>query len=599
MSRSRASAVFGACAIGGAAALWLNGNAHPPLADPSRCPGLIEWSALVNADLRPAAALGPTLIWWHHTAAVLAAMLCALAAWRFTRSLIASATVGVVIAASPFMTGTLAPPAAIALALAAAAWGALLGGSLAAFVIAVAAASAVAPNLAVPGALLCCWSVLRSPLPHRSLRAIASAILCLGAAVAVTIALPALPGQAASQSQFGCVIPGALNLSGVAHAVTLAFAGVGPLAMALAALGLVSIMSAPRDARAAEPHQPKLLVPAWAWPAAALVAMLAADADPLRTLPPLVIGFWLLAGRGLVETIGGGAAGWRRRTGGGLVILIHVATTRGPRLGTPARVADAPLTLGHETLTRHDFQSLLYQLPPGSGLIAEDAITDVFLRSLSGSLVRARNDIRVVSRTADAAGAARRNGRVFALPRAQTELQTRGVQLIDGLAPAVPGVAEVAAVLPCDALDATWRTSHATSVPRWAIVSNSEPEQGPLVIYFGSATPLEITPVGWPTLALRGFVIGRYDRNDPRQQAVLDHDVSEDAAPTRDAALSERYVTRAELWRVPGAPLSLTAEVSPVPSSALAADLPRAFGTIRLCPSFPFTVRAFRQGANR
>ena len=258
------------------------------------------------------------------------------------------------------------------------------------------------------------------------------------------------------------------------------------------------------------------------------------------------------------------------------------------------RRCDSPL--GHDTLTRRHFQALLYQLPPGSALVAEDAVSDVLLRSLSASLRRSRNGISVVPRTSGAVGIARANERVFALPRAQTELQQQGVRFVEGLAPAVPGVAEVAAVAPCELLTTTWQTAAtAAGVTRLAIVAGNDDARGPVVIFTGGPRAIDATAIGWPVLARRGFYTRSYDRARPeRKQGLLD-ELIYDGAPADPPAVNADYVARTELWRVPGAPHSLMFELSSPATSVLASQLSRGTGPIELCPVFPYTVSALRK----
>ena len=152
----------------------------------------------------------------------------------------------------------------------------------------------------------------------------------------------------------------------------------------------------------------------------------------------------------------------------------------------------------------------------------------------------------------------------------------------------------MAAVLPCDVTGKTWQTARAVSgVTKLALVADSDDAQGPLVVYVGGPLPMEATPLGWPPLALRGFYTWRYDRPILPGRLTLPQEIANDAAPAQHPAVTAPNVTRTELWRVPGAPLALTIEWSSPPTAAVAAELARATGTLKLCPVFPFDVRGF------
>ncbi len=593
MTRSRATAVLGACALGGAAALWLNINSHPPIADAAETPGLLELAASLAAMARPTVALSTMLIAWHGVAVFAAAMLSALAVWRFSRSLPAAAAMGVVAAASPLMFPSLAPPDVMAIAAAAATACAILGSGIIGPIAGLMAVGAIAPSLILPNAILCWWITRRTAGRGRELKSFAAGSACFIAGSAVVLANPSLPGQSATLAGLRVMMPsGAL----AAHALSLTTSvvvGMGPLALALAALGLFVSISEARQSAA--PDRTRWAVPTIGFLAGACAAALGPGADPIRTFAPFVVAAWILMGRGLAEILRRSAGRWRS-VGGIAIAAILVGINVSPRVHRAPTASDAPVPLGHDTLTRRHFQELLYQLPPGSALVSEDAISDILLRSLSTSLRRSRNGISVVPRTSDAVGIARANERVFALPRAQTELQQRGVRFVEGLVPSVPGVAEVAALAPCDLLTTTWQTlAAAAGVTRLAIVAGNDDARGPVVIFTGGPRAIDATAIGWPALALRGFYTRSYDRARPeRKQGLLD-ELIYDGAPADLEAVNADYVARTELWRVPGAPRALTFELSAPAASVLASQLSRGTGPIEICPVFPYAVSAFRK----
>lgn len=588
MTRSRI-ALVSACAVSGAAALWLNLAAHPPVVDAARAPALLELVASLAAAARPAVPLGSIFAIWHHAGVALAAAFVAVGVWRLTRSLLAAAAMGLVAAASPLMIPALAPPDVTALAVAAATACAMLGTGAIGAVAGLTLLAAIAPPLILPNAVLCWW-VVRAAGPGRDLKAFAAAAVLIIIAGASAMALPPLPGQT-TNGVLSAIAHPRFSMSSALTVVSNLLATAGPLALALAAFGLFSIISnEPR-----EPANPdRQLALGLGFPAAGCAAAMFTDAQPIRFLAPLVIALWLLAGLGIAE-IASRAGTARRRAAAFVVAAILVAIHVEPRINPPPSAADKPALLGHETLTRRDFQALLYQLPPNSALIADDAVTDALLRSLNSSLLRSRNGIHVVARTPEDLATARSAGRVFALPRAQTDLQDRGVRFVD-VAPAVPGIAEVAAVVPCDRLTTSWRTvPSAAGVIRLAFVAGDDAARGPIVIYAGGPAFLESTPIGWPPLALRGFYTRSYDRAKPDRRQGLADEVANDGAPSDHPAVNTANVARTELWRVPGAPRALTFALSAPATDVAATQLARGTGPIQLCPVFPFPVTRFER----
>lgn len=595
MTRSRALPVFSVCLLSAAAAIWFNEHSNPPLADATASPGLLELVASLAALARPATSLGEMLIAAHRVAIGAAAALTALATWRFTQSWISAAAIGVIAAASSWMLPRLAPTDAAALLAAAATWCAVAGRGGYGVVAGLIAASAIAPSLTVPSAMLCWWVGRRRAGDWGG-----AGLACLSIAVtaAVMLALPSFPAQSPSLVTFREMLPGAFSAHRAIEVAAFAVSGVGPLTAALAALGVFSVFAGGRAGSAllASDGGRRNAVFTLVWPAAISLATMWSDASPARTIAPLVVGLWLLTGLGLTAAMRASRPGWRRVTVAGAVVAVLLAVALTPRLSTRPSVGDAVVPMGHGTLTRTAFQSVLYQLPSGSGIVNEDAVTDLLLRSLSGSLRRARLEFTLIERTAESVDLARHGRRVFALPRAQRELQQRGVQLADGLAPAVTGIAEVVTVLPCDVTSATWQTSGAAiGATSLAIVAESEAVRGPIVLYTGGPTAIEVTTIGWPSLAQRGFIHRGYDP-PLRGQPTLAQDRSTDAAPLQHPAVVAPHVSRTELWRVPGAPLALTVSLSTPPSDALVAQFAQATGHVQLCRVFPFDVQALSVG---
>ena len=588
MTRSRTAAVFGVYALSGAAAVWLNSLAHPPITDASSTPGLLEWVSSLAATARPAVPLAAIFTIWDRIAVAAAAALSAVAVFRLTQSLTAAAAIGATAAASHLLLPTLAPPDVIALAVAAATACGILGGSTIGTIIGLAIMGAIAPPLVLPSAILCWWLTRRAGTAHPR-RALAAAALLVAADCASVLALPALPGETATAA-LGAGLRWPNDVSGAFRLVAGAVSDAGPLALALAALGAFTIALGDRTAVA--PNHRRLAV-TLGLPAAACAAALTPGAELIRTLSPLIVGLWLLVGAGIAAISRSG--GVRARAAGVAIAAILAAVQLAPRINPPPSAAERIAPLGHERLTRRNFQELLYQLPTNSALVADDAITTILLRSLSGTLGRSRKSLRIVSRSADDVAAAKRVSRVFALPRAQLELPERGVRFADNSAVPIPGLAEVDAVVPCGLLSTGWQTmSSAAGATRLAFVAANNEARGPIVVYSGGPTAIDATATGWPTLALRGFYTRSYDRAQPERKQGLIDEVANDEAPPAATALNTAFVARTELWRVPGAPRMLTIALSSAPAAVVATQLARGTGPIQLCPVFPFAVRAFK-----
>jgi hypothetical protein len=555
-------AVVGMCALSGAAAFWLNAGVEPPITDPSPAPGLLEWAAALAASAWPSVALAKMFAVWHGIAVVAAAGLSALAVFRFTQSLTAGLAVGLAAAASEVMVPSLAPPDVTAIAVSAATACAILGGGSIGPFIGLAIGAAIAPALILPIAVLILgWRLKpRFAGSSRARKAVAAMLLLAVAGGAAALSLPVI-------------------------------ARAGPLTIALAVLGVFAVTSASQHA--AEPGGRRRLILALGFPAAGVAAVLISGVAPVRTVAPLIVGLWLLVGAGIAEIISG-SRGRQYRGGGIAIAAIFAAIQLAPRINPPPSAAEHHARLGHESLTRRRFQELLYQVPAGSALVADDAVTDVLLRSLQSSLERAHKNIRIVARTADDVAAAKEASRVFALPRAQSELQERGVRFAADPGTTVPGLAEVAAIAPCDTLTTAWRPiPSAAGVSRLAMVAGTDEARGPIVVYTGGPAAIDATANAWPRLAMRGFYTRSYDRSLPERRQGLADEVANDSAPADAAAVSTPHVARIELWRVPGAPHALLFDLSAPATAVVATQLSRGTGPIQLCPVFPFAVRPF------
>lgn len=598
-------AAIGVALASGATAAWINRAGLPPLMDATGCPGLLELAATLTASARPTQPIAAALLAWDAAAAVAAAALLSLAVWRFTASLTAAAGLGVVAAASPLLAPSIAPPGVSAsLAIAAGTWIAVLSGdrvvSVAAVVAGLALASAVAPSLTIPAALLC-WLVAR----RRSSRvlAIAAVAVPLTAVAVVALSVPALPGQP-TNGVSACVVPDVVRLGEVIGGVAATVGSVGPLLDALAVLGLFTILTSGPSAHPPLADGAATLglargarVLLWGWPAAAAVATASQAADPARALAPLLVTLWLVGGVGLGEVSRRAGSAWRRSAVAAAMLGVLVFVHAMPRIRAQPSAAAPPVPLGHSDLSRRDIVLLLSRMPAGAALVSEDAVTDVLLRSIGRDLGRAGISVAVLPRTPEAIAAALATKPVVLLPRAQGDLQVRGVELGDESGPVVPGAARAIRVVPCAAATESWQPVQLSGGTRtFALVSDDESARGPLEIYVGGPEPMETRALEWPRLARRGLYADTYDRSRPDEREALAAESSGEGTASDAPAITAPHVSRVGVWRVPGAPLALAIEFSTPPSAVLIRQRPGTIGSVRLCHSFPFAVRSLDVG---
>jgi hypothetical protein len=92
-------------------------------------------------------------------------------------------------------------------------------------------------------------------------------------------------------------------------------------------------------------------------------------------------------------------------------------------------------------------------------------------------------------------------------------------------------------------------------------------------------------------LSRRGFFESHYDASRNADRAQLDADVAIDRGLRAHPVLASPIVTRLELWRVPGAPLTLVVALDLPPSMAVTRTVRgTADSGVRVCPSFEHTV---------
>jgi hypothetical protein len=290
--------------------------------------------------------------------------------------------------------------------------------------------------------------------------------------------------------------------------------------------------------------------------------------------------------REFVRAIGPGVA----RRIGGAALVASVPAFQLASLGDPAVPRPAPL--GHEDLSGRSLVRLIAALPNDSALVAEDAIVDMLQRAAASNATVADKRAGIVSERVEDLDKALTGHRVFALPRAQTDLQQQGFRLQDPQDVFVRGVAEVLPGGACGSIGATWLDlPGATGSTHLAFVADGPDGRGPIIIYLASDAPLRPAPLDWPGLSRRGFFESHYDTTRDADRRQLDADVATDRGPVGHAVLRAPIVTRLELWRVPGAPLTLVVSLERAPGLAVARTRDAGPDSrVRVCPSFGHTV---------
>ena len=545
------------------------------LADPIACPGVFDLLAIIASRTWRDVPLGSMLGAANTVLLALAFVLLARAVYKLTSS--AAVTIAITLAAlaSSMFAAVLAPSAAAAFVVTLAAWNAVLhsfenrqraGSPGFALLSLVLLAATVIPTM-LPAAIAAGFLRWR----RWELRVLAVATV-LGTSHLMQMAMP---------RDHSCVVPhggwASLAAAGDVIAGTAREAG-GPLAIALAVLGLFAMKRLPRGVVLSLP----LLVLVSLW------GVLMPD-RAAWVLAPFVIALWLLAAAGLAEVWAATSATLAGKVGASalsiaLVVLqiVHASAYRDA----------SPAPDGHEQLTFAMMGAIVGALPRGAGLVEEDAATGLLTRALP-SRMRTSDRFQVIPGNVTAVSEARANAPVFALPRSQRVLQHLGFEMADAASAGVSGLAEIRQAHACTAElgPAPLPLTALTGRQIFALVAGDQRTRDPIVILLAGDAALPVTPLGWPQSAVRGIHGRMFDltvTTDQRDFAeeLRSYELSSWAVP------NTRYVTRIEAWRTPGAPLVLPIALG----GPIGIGIARMTGTspdqhLRLCPSFPHEVR--------
>ncbi len=547
---------------------WLVGPAALMMRDrgveltgPTPCPGLLEITSIAALRLHPDLPIGPIFDVMH--AAVFVAAIAALVALvdRSTRSRAIPAAIGLAVALSPLFGSTLSPP-----------WDAAAFGACAAAALLVSSAFARGSRSARAGVVLVTIAFLACALLVPPWLAVAAA----GAAVAGAVVWPR-PNQrwiagAAAAAVLLLIVPAMLNLSrpgvlagptpwrglmscalprpSAARALTaIRTLGwwLGPFALGLAALGAVAATQWAGARRAAVPA------------AAALVCVaLAAGAEMNAAVSaaPLAVALWWLAALGLdalVTAIGAGPA----RAVATAVILLLLPALEASRRMTETR-DDRVAPRGHASQTLRRTTTRLDLVAQDAAFVQEDATVDILFRAAVFGGRRRGKPVVVVAPRADVVARALTGRTVYAFPWRQADLSLRGF-FVEPLAAGGPasaaleGLATIAGTPHCDTVGATWGAVTASS-GRIGVAADSDAAVGPVVMFFGGATPGGAIPDGWPGRTLRGFHARTFDRRQAEDAARLQAEARDAALAPDHPVLTQPAVVRLTLHRTPRAP---------------------------------------------
>lgn len=559
------------------------------LAAPSACPALLDSLAIALARLTPATPLAPTLLAIDRVVFSLA--IGWFAWWLVSRTErpVAALACGLGLAALPMLDVAMAPfPSLPILATVVVAWSLTpLGGALGSGHLVILAVSAVVlvasvPALAVPIAVIVGGGLAAgalSPLRQSGGRWAGLAI----AALAMISALLSLRfagslGTAPLALRACLAWPPSFALGHSLRSLAAVATAAGPYVSALAALGLFTYRASWRSVEA------KRL----AWMGSlSLVGSVITDAPSAALAAPMLVAFWATAALGLsamMAACGTGAVRQAGALGFAALVPLLVASTRMP-------VSPAESARGHERLSLDRVRALRDAVPAGSRLVEEDAITDVLIRASSPR--DPSSALKVISgdRTTVAIETRAPARPVFALPAAQDRLQLQGFKLaaFDRFA----GLARLDDGGDCQVLGTAWRELRAvTRSTAFALVARDESEAGPFVAYATLDRPPTIGAVHWPRPSLRGFYVTSYSLSSADREQFA-RDMNDDGLPAEDRPPADALVVRLELWRIPGAPLSLAVDLGTTPTRAVGHLIPPENPKhLTVCPAYPSAVRS-------
>lgn len=566
------------------------------LIDPVHCPGLLEWLAITASRSGSRTPVATFLAWLNGAGVFLTLVVVTRWIQRAADAPEVTATVSLAAAVTIVRAPALAPSDVLAVGAASAAWltwtdviSSARGRLLACLALALTAA--IVPALALPLSFAAAWLIW-----HVSAEAGASSPLfrCALAAIGVftlplvqSMMISGLPGQQPDIFSSGCLIPRGLAVQNVRVTLAKAFEGTGPAPLAFALVGVFGLR-----------HQ---ILRSGSWPllALGLVPMVAAAgrmADPVRAFAPTIAAFWWIVAAGTREIVATLSEKRSWQIGAWILVIGLPVLQWTHRSAIPTAAADEPR--GHDALSRRTFSQILGALPAQSAIVIDDAITAMLWRGAATTEQIAEKRFNVIPPDGRAVERAATAGRVYAMPRAQFDLQHRGLIRVENAVPGITGIAAFERASACAPVDIQWqeardlaRSSHL------ALVADRPDARGPVVIYLGSSAPLSPHPYEWPEWSLRGYFVGTYDFGREADRQRLDVDGVEDRPPRDHPVFGYPYVTRLDLWRVPNGPMILPVGLGRPPDAVLVRGMtPADQAGLRLCPSFPGEIERLEPG---
>lgn len=558
--------------------------------------------AVKTAVAWPAASLGPMLQDTDRLAFVAAVVVFASLACRIASGWWPALAVSVALFWLPASGATFGLPLNVGLFIAAVACACLVGVSrargtrqasattaraLAAMVL-LAASAAMAPAMTIPmgivAIVVATMSFAHAPWHRRVVVAVAGAAGVFLAAWAARALLPATAGPdhlAASACTFG---PAATPLRTALALVALEIGHTPPYVLALAGLGAFCLRG--RVFRTS-------MVPLMLFVLAPVAATIVAPVD-LRSLTfAPTIAIWLMAAAGISEAM---AACRRSVAGRASAVLLLVLV---PLLTWSAHAAVEPIQIqsgGHGALSLNGVVALRAQLPIGSVLVREDAVTDALLHA-SVEVLRNTNTHPEIVPLEPAAIAAKLTDQaiVYALPDAQRLLRGAGFVLADPRLRDISGVARVTRGGQCVSLrPAPAELSQLAGAVSVALSAPTTGDVGPIVAYLSLDAVESTRPVDWPSEALRGYHVDGYGTTEA-DRARLANDLELDGLRSDWLSTGATRVVRLELWRTPTAPRSLPVDLG----ARVVSGTGRLTSTgtpqrLQVCPVTPFDVQPLR-----
>ncbi len=577
MRRSDATAIATASAPA-LAVLWWWARAPVSLAPPPDCAGLLETLGAAALRTWPDTRLAPALLLLHLAGAIVTVGALALAVRKLTASALAGAATGIACASTLVFAPVLGMPDTVVLAASALVWLSLaemLAGARASSWtgISLVALAMLAPQLRVPAAATIAalaWPAWR--LRHRTalIGATAWALAAMLIPAAISAGTPALPAVGAAATAWNC------DPSHVAAGTLLTTAGIGLLTLMLAAAGLI-------DRITTWPARTAAIALVW-W-LASLSMLFPGGAWSVRAGAPALIGFWLLIGCGFGAVI---AQARRARTAGAIAAAVATAALviviAAPRFPGALPAPPRPTPLGHEQLTAGAARALLLQIPSGSVIVREDAMTDLVLRAIAGRLARLDTSLRSAPPNIDTLADIRTRTRVFAWPHMQRTLQAGGFRIDTSTVTAAAGLAEITGGGRCVRATSHWQPMPSLiAAPAFTFIAPSTAVRGPVVLWLDGTAVIDAVRTDWPASAMRGFQRVAYELPGDGHDAGTQR--GDDGAP--GITLNSSAVTRVEVWRTPEAPLSLSVTLTAPPTAAFVRLSPDTREPVTICPSFP------------